>query len=91
VRYRACIVSTWIAVQFRLRRQLQKLELAGDKSAKERLTEFNDIREQADVSDRSNLSAVIDWALNPFELISPLEHRICPDSSKTVIGVLTQA
>ena len=74
--YRACIVSTWIAVNFDFVDKLQKLELAGDKSAKERLTEFNDIREQADVTRSLKFERqIIDWALNPFELISPLEHR----------------
>jgi len=69
--YRACIVSTWIAVNFDFVDKLQKLELAGDKGAKERLIEFNDIREKADVTRSLRFERqIIDWALNPFELIS---------------------
>jgi hypothetical protein len=62
--YRACVVSTWIAVNFDFLDKLQKLALAGDKSGKERLTEFNDIRKKVDVtrSLRFHLQ-IIDWAL----------------------------
>jgi hypothetical protein len=74
--YRACIVSTWIAVVFDFVDKLNKLELAGDKNAQEKLSEFNDIREKGDVARSLKFERqIIDWALNEFELISPLEHR----------------
>jgi len=48
--YRSCIVSTWIAVVYDYIHKLRDLDLSGDKLAKQKLEEFEDVCRKHDVS-----------------------------------------
>ena len=72
--YRSCIVSTWIAVVYDYIHKLRDLDLSGDKLAKQKLEEFEDICKKHDVSGSLLFEKnVILQQHEDFELITPLE------------------
>jgi hypothetical protein len=73
--FRACIVSTWIAVAFDFIDKLRELDLSGDLNAHAKLEEFDRIRTQNDL--RRSLEferGILELARDSFELLSPLEY-----------------
>lgn len=73
--YRSCIVSTWIAVVYDYIHKLRDLDLSGDKLAKKKLKEFEDICKKHDVSGSLLFEKnVILQQHEDFELITPLER-----------------
>ena len=73
--YRSCIVSTWIAVVYDYVHKLRDLDLSGDKLAKQKLEEFEEICKKHDVSGSLIFEKnVILKQHEDFELITPLER-----------------
>jgi len=73
--YRACIVTTWIAVVFDFIHKLCELELTGDKQAQERLQKLENVQMGNDI--RASLvfeREVLDLARDKFEFLSALEY-----------------
>jgi hypothetical protein len=87
--YRACIVSTWIAVVLDFLHKLRELEMTGDARAKAKLEEFEKIRAGGENSLKAALDferEVLTVAANEFELLTPLEkddlERLQKDRSR---------
>ena len=75
--FRACVVATWIAVVFDFLYKLEELKLTGDKNAKTRLEEFEQLRKNEDVVGSQNFERKIpDMAKNELELIWALSTKI---------------
>lgn len=73
--YRACIVTTWIAVVYDFLNKLRELERIGDNNARAKLTEFEKARSKHLLSEALKFEkSVLDWAKDEFEFISPIEH-----------------
>lgn len=73
--FRQCIVATWIAVVYDFIHKLQELELAGDKNARRKLEEFEEIRRTSDFRRALEFERSIpDMTKDEFELITPLEY-----------------
>jgi hypothetical protein len=73
--FRSSIIATWLAVALDFIHKLQQLDLAGDANAKNRLAQFEKIRESGDIKGSLNFEkALLEMAKNDFELISPLEY-----------------
>lgn len=73
--YRSCIVSTWIAIVYDYVHKLRDLDLSGDKLAKQKLEEFEEICKRHDVSGSLIFEKnVILQQHEEFELITPLER-----------------
>lgn len=74
--FRACVVTTWIAVVFDFIHKLRELELAGDKQAQEKLQKLEEIQKRNDI--RTSLEferEVLDLAKDRFEFLSTLEYE----------------
>lgn len=72
--YRAAIVSTWVATVYDVISKLQELALAGDKRARQKLSEFEAAHESGDYKKANRLEdEVIEWASDAFELLTPIE------------------
>ena len=48
--FRSSIVATWVAVVFDILHKLEELELTGDKNAKKRLEDYENLRKRGDVT-----------------------------------------
>lgn len=73
--YRSAIVAAWIAVAFDIIEKLRQLALSGDKDAEQRISEFETIRRQHNVSRALVFEKeLLSLARDNFELISPLEY-----------------
>lgn len=73
--YRSAIVTAWIAVAFDIIEKLRQLALSGDKDAEQRISEFETIRRQHNVSRALVFEKeLLSLARDKFELISPLEY-----------------
>lgn len=73
--FRACIVTTWIAVVFDIIHKLRELELSEDKQAREKLQKLEEIQRRNDV--RASLEferEVLELARDTFEFLSALEY-----------------
>src|SRR6266436_8250710 len=46
--YRACVITTWIALVYDFIDKLRELAVAGDKAAAKRVTEFDEIQRKRD-------------------------------------------
>lgn len=85
--YRACIVATWNAVVFDFLHKLRELELFGNGEAANLLKNFEKISLEAKVKELWQFeSSIPDWAIEKFELISPVEQsdiqRLLEDRSR---------
>jgi hypothetical protein len=73
--FRQCIVATWIAVVYDFIHKLQELELAGDKNARTKLHEFEEIHRTGDIKRALDFERRIPgMARDEFELVTPLEY-----------------
>lgn len=73
--YRACIVTTWIAVVFDIIGKLRELDMTGDAEAKAVLERFASHQENRDIDSILRFErGVLDVAKDGFELLSPLEY-----------------
>lgn len=73
--FRACIVTTWIAVVYDFVHKLRQLELTGDKNAIAKLDEF----EKAQKSNTPELALkfekqILEWSRDDFEFLSPMQY-----------------
>ena len=69
--FRACIITTWIAVVFDFVDKLRELELSGDKKATAKITEFEQKRQLADIRGALEFERrILDIARDDFELLS---------------------
>lgn len=74
--FRACIVTTWIAVVFDFIHKLRELELAGDKQAQEKLQQLEEIEKRNDLKASLEFEReVLDLAKGRFEFLSTLEYE----------------
>lgn len=73
--YRSAVVAAWIAVAFDIIEKLRQLALSGDKDAEQRISDFETIRIQHNVSRALVFEKeLLSLARDKFELISPLEY-----------------
>jgi hypothetical protein len=73
--FRACIVTTWIAVVFDFIHKLKELELTGDKLAQQKLQMLEKIQSQNDIGASLVFEReVLDLAKNNFEFLSTVEY-----------------
>ncbi len=73
--FRACIVTTWIAVCFDIIEKLSDLSLAGDKAADTILRNIENARSRNDITRALKLEKdLLGHAKDDFELLSPIEH-----------------
>lgn len=85
--YRSCIVATWNAVVFDFLHKLRELDLFGNGEAADLLKNFEKISSEAKVKELWQFeSSIPDWAIEKFELISPVEQsdiqRLFEDRSR---------
>jgi hypothetical protein len=72
--YRACIVTTWIAVCFDIIEKIRELALAGDKEAEHQVSEMDKIRRDSDLTRALKFEReLLTLARDKFELISQIE------------------
>jgi len=72
--YRACIVTTWIAVCFDVIEKIRDLALAGDKEAERQVVDMDKVRRDADLSAALKFEReILTLAKSKFELISEIE------------------
>src|SRR6266550_3257557 len=73
--FRACIVTTWIAVVFDFIHKLRELEMAGDKQAQERLQKLEEAQRRNDTKASLDFEReVLELARDKFEFVSVLEY-----------------
>ena len=73
--YRACVVSTWIALVYDFIEKFRELSLAGDTKAKKLVQEFERIQQARDVTAALKFEReMLDIAKDSYEFISPQEH-----------------
>ncbi len=73
--FRACVISTWIAVVYDYLHKLHELELTRDKPARDELILFEDIRVKKDLPRSLKFEKeILNKAKEKFELISHLEY-----------------
>src|SRR5687767_10449094 len=73
--YRACIITTWIAVVFDFIEKLRELELTGDKEARHTLESFEKIRQTSDFRSALEFERnVLEWSKNEFQFLTPQEY-----------------
>ena len=85
--YRSCIVATWNAVVFDFLHKLRELDLFGNGEAAALLKNFEKISSEAKVKELWQFeSSIPNWAIEKFELISPVEQldiqRLFEDRSR---------
>lgn len=85
--YRSCVVATWNAVVFDFLHKLRELDLFGNGEAANLLKNFEKISSEAKVKELWQFeSSIPDWAIEKFELISPVEQsdiqRLLEDRSR---------
>lgn len=69
--YRACVITTWIALVYDFIDKLRELAVAGDGAAAKRVTEFDDIQKKRDTEAALQFEReVLAIAMNEFELIT---------------------
>jgi hypothetical protein len=74
--FRSCIVATWTAVVFDFLHKLRQLELTGDKNAKAKLEEFEDIRNSNNPGAALKFEdRVLGMCKDEFEFLSNLEYE----------------
>jgi hypothetical protein len=74
--FRACIVTTWVAVVYDILQKLDELALAGDKNAEAKRAEFEEFRQKADIVNSLKFERqILDISKDQFEFISPIEHE----------------
>lgn len=74
--YRACIVTTWIALVFDIHEKLQQLALGGDKAAQLVLDAFSKARQEENFQTALRLEReLLDDCKSKFELITALEYQ----------------
>ena len=72
--YRACVITTWIALVYDFVSKLRELALAGDKAAGIRVAEFDRIQKDEDLEGALRFEReVLDIVKGQFELISAQE------------------
>ncbi|MBE2196866.1 MAG: hypothetical protein IAE83_22030 [Anaerolinea sp.] len=73
--FRACIVSTWIAVVFDFIDKLRQLDLAGDSNAQQQIEKFELLIRNHDLKGSLEFeNTLLDKAKDDFELISQVEY-----------------
>jgi hypothetical protein len=73
--FRQCIVATWIAVVYDFIHKLQELDLSGDRNARAKLEEFEEIHRTGDIRRALDFERhILNMARDEFELITPLEY-----------------
>src|SRR6266496_2346203 len=73
--YRACIISTWIALVYDFIDKLRELAFTGDAAAEKRVKEFVEIKKQRDTERALAFERdVLRMVKDEFELISAQEH-----------------
>lgn len=73
--FRACIVTTWIAVVYDFVYKLRQLELTGDKNAIVKLQEFENARRSKTPELALNFEKkILDWARDEFEFLSAMQY-----------------
>ena len=74
--YRACIISTWIALVYDIIDKLREIAASGDKAALQKVREFDEIQRDVDTEKALKFEReVLDTAHAGFELISAQEKR----------------
>ena len=74
--FRACIVVTWVAVVFDFIHKMRELEISGDNNAKQKLAEFEQIRQSDDLKASMLFEReILNMAKKDFELISQQEYE----------------
>lgn len=69
--YRACVITTWIALVYDFIDKLRELAVAGDGAAAKRVAEFDDIQKKRDTEAALKFEReVLTIAMNEFELIT---------------------
>lgn len=69
--YRACVITTWIALVYDFIDKLRELSVAGDAAAAKRVAEFDDIQKKRDTEAALKFEReVLTIAMNAFELIT---------------------
>src|SRR5437667_6904164 len=69
--YRACVITTWIALVYDFIDKLRELAVAGDAAAKKRVTEFDEIQRKRDTDAALKFEReVLTIAKDEFELIT---------------------
>lgn len=72
--FRACIVTTWVAVVFDFVHKLRELDLRGDKQARALLEHFEKLRQTSDVVGALRFENDVLAQCAAFEFISPVEQ-----------------
>ena len=73
--YRSAIVGAWIAVVFDILDKLRELQIAGDKNARRRVSEFEKLRRDHDVGKALEFERnILTIARDEFELVSPIQY-----------------
>lgn len=73
--FRACIVTTWIAVVYDFVHKLRQLELTGDKNAIIKLQEFEKARNEETPEHALKFERnILEWARNEFEFLSAMQY-----------------
>jgi hypothetical protein len=84
--FRACVVTTWIAVVFDFIHKLQQLDLTGDKNARARLEEFEKVQRANDVKGSLDFErSILGWAKDMFGFIS--RWNMMTSSASPTIGI----
>ena len=74
--YRACIVTTWVAVVYDILHKLDELALSGDRNAQAKRDEYERYRSNSDISNSLKFEKhILELAKDDFELLSPLEYE----------------
>lgn len=90
--YRACIITTWIALVYDIIDKLRELGLTGDHAAAKLVKNFDEIQRRRDTEAALTFEReVLKIAKDDFELISAQEHadltRLFEDRNRCVIQI----
>ena len=73
--FRACVITTWIALVYDIIDKLRELALAGDAKAKEKVIEFEDIQKNRDTNAALSFERdVLKMAKDDFEFLTAQEQ-----------------